>query len=197
MPHMNKERAFFIDRDGVMCRMVEYESGWDSPQKPEDLSLVDGIVELVEKIKEEGFVVIEISNQPSVAKGKMSLEVSDYIEARMHRLLNERGVKIDYVYICHHHPKGVIPELTCECDCRKPKPGLIVRAAKELGIDLAESFFLGDKASDVEAGKAAGCKTILYLHEDDLPEKVEAAKKAVADFSSSKMGEIVEKLRLY
>src|SRR3989344_4084977 len=95
---MGKERAFFIDRDGVICRMTEYEKGWDSPQRPEDIRLVEGIAELIRKVKEEGFVTVEISNQPGVAKGKMSQEMSDAIEARVHQLLDEQGVKIDYVF---------------------------------------------------------------------------------------------------
>src|SRR3989344_851619 len=166
-------RALFIDRDGVICRMVKYEYGWDSPQTPGDVRLVEGITGIINWANHNNILVVEISNQPSVARGKMSQKISDAIEKSVDQLLRGQGAKIDYVYVCPHHPKGVVAELTGECDCRKPKPGLLIRAARELGIDLGDSFFLGDKAGDVEAGEAAGCKTILYLHGDDLPEKGE------------------------
>ena len=187
-----KNKAFFVDRDGVVNRMVRYEYGWDSPQKPEDVVLVDEIVEVIEWANKKRIPVVEISNQPGVAKGKMTREQSMAIEEKVHKLLKIRGVRIDYKYICQHHPKGVVPELTMVCECRKPKPGLLLQAARELNIDLPSSFFLGDKAADAAAGKAAGCKTIIYLHDEDVPEKVEEARNAPADYKVQSLKEVVK-----
>lgn len=177
-----KKRALFLDRDGVMCHMVQYPEGFDSPQRPEDIRLVASIERVIEISQKKNWKVIEISNQPGVAKGKQIQELSDAIEARMHFLLKENGVSVDATYICQHHPKGVIPELTMECDCRKPKPGLLLKAAQEHNIDLSQSIFYGDKASDVQASVAAGCKSMILLHSEDLPEKVKEAQSTPVDY---------------
>jgi D-glycero-D-manno-heptose 1,7-bisphosphate phosphatase len=129
-----------------------------------------------------GIKVIEISNQPGVAKGKISMEVLYGIDKKIDFLLKEKGVKIDYKYICYHHPSGVVPALTLDCGCRKPKPGLLLQAAKDLNIDLKNSVFLGDRDWDVLAGKAAGCKTIIYLFKQDNSEKLNYALKSPADY---------------
>lgn len=174
--------ALFLDRDGVINRMIKYEYGWDSPQTPQDVKLVKGIIDTIRWVNKRKILAVEISNQPSIAKGKMPPKTSGAIENKVHQLLKRSGVHIDKAYICQHHPQGVVSELTKNCHCRKPKPGLVLRAAKDLKIDLTKSLLLGDKASDVEAGKAAGCKTILFLHQKDVPEKVREAKKIQADF---------------
>lgn len=168
-------KALFLDRDGVINHMVLYDHGWDSPQKPQDVTLVKGIEKIISWANKNKVPVVVVSNQPGVAKGKMTQEISDAIEARTYELLKERGAVINKAYICPHHPEAVVPELKMICDCRKPKPGLLIRAARELGIDLGKSVMLGDKASDVEAGKTAGCKTILYFHKEDTPGKVTQA----------------------
>jgi len=175
--------ALFIDRDGVTIHMVKYDYGWDSAQKLEDVRLEEGVENVIGWANKRGIPVVEISNQPGVAKGKMSQEVSDAIETTTHELLAEKGVGVDKVYIC--------PHLDGECDCRKPKPGLLLQATKELDIDLKQSVFLGDKGSDVEVGKLVGCKTIIFLHDEDLPEKIEEAKKAGADYKVRSMKEVL------
>lgn len=191
MEDSNKKRALFIDRDGVMIHLVKYEYGWNSAQKPKDVRLVDGVEKVIAWANKRDLPMIEISNQPGVAKGKMSREKSAAIEARVHELLLQRGAKIGKAYIYLHHPNGMVPELTRECECRKPKPGLLLQAKRELGIDLNESVFLGDKASDVQAGKAAGCKTIILLHNEDSPEKVEQAEKVAADYRVRSLKQVI------
>lgn len=176
------QRALFLDRDGVINRMVKYNNGWDSPQSPEDVNLVDGVEKVIAWANKKGIPVIEVSNQPGVAKGKMDQKTSDAINKRIYRLLGDRGAFIDKVYICPHHPEAVVPQLKAVCDCRKPKPGLLIKAAKELKIDLGKSVFLGDKAKDVEAGRSAGCKTIIFIHARDTGDKVNEAKRAKADY---------------
>lgn len=168
-------KALFLDRDGVVNHLVLYKNGWDSPQKPQDVKLVKGIETVIAWANKNKILVVEVSNQPGVAKGKMSQKTSDEIEKRVHQLLKQNSASIDKVYICPHHPKGIIPSLTIDCDCRKPKTGLLFKAAEELKIDLKGSVLLGDKGSDVEAGKNVGCTTILYFHKEDSPEKVAQA----------------------
>ena len=180
---MKNNLAFFIDRDGVMIKMVRYDYGWDSAQKPKDVRLVEGVEKVVGWANRKSIPVIEISNQPGVAKGKMNQKTSEAIEKKTHELLAKKGVKVNNVCIC--------PHLDGECECRKPKPGLLLQAAKELNIDLKSSVFLGDKKSDVDAGKLVGCKTIIYLHDEDLPEKVEEAKRAKADYKVRSMKEVL------
>lgn len=184
------ERALFLDRDGIIIRMAKYPNGFDSAQSIEDVKLVDGIEEVIRLAKNKGWKVIEISNQPGVAKGKQTPELSDAIEGKVHALLKDADT--DTVYICQHHPQGVVPELSIVCDCRKPKPGLLTKASSEHNIDLSNSIFYGDKASDVEAGKAAGCKTMILLHDEDAPDKVLEAQNARADFKVNSHKEAVE-----
>lgn len=191
------KRALFLDRDGVICHMVKYPSGFDSPQKVEDVKLIQNIEDVIKLAKSKNWKVIEISNQPGVAKGKQTPEVSADIEARVYALLGEAGVSVDAVYICNHHPQGVVPELAVECGCRKPKPGLLLRATQDHNIDLATSLLYGDKASDVQACIAAGCKSMILLHDKDTPEKVLEAKNTPADFkvtSHKEACEIISKL---
>ncbi|MFZ2202610.1 MAG: HAD-IIIA family hydrolase [Microgenomates group bacterium] len=175
-----KGGALFLDRDGVMNRMVKCGTGWDSPHKVEAVVLVPETVEVIRWANDRSIPVIEISNQPGVAKGKLTQKESDAIQRKVEYLLGQKGARLDKVYVCPHHPNGVVPGLTRECDCRKPKPGLLLRAAKEVGIDLEKSVFLGDKESDALAGKAAGCKTIIYLHDEDELEKVARSRLAGA-----------------
>lgn len=186
-----KERALFLDRDGIITRMVKYRNGFDSPQRAEDVKLVDGVHEVIRVARDKGWKVIEISNQPGVAKGKQTQQLSDRIEAMAHTLLKQTSASIDAYYICYHHPQGVIPGLSIECDCRKPKPGLLLKAAADNNINLAMSLFYGDKASDVQAGKAAGCKTMILLHSEDTPDKVLKAQDADADFKVNSHKEAV------
>lgn len=175
--------------------MVKYVSGYDSAQRASDVELVEGIEKVIIWASQQGLLIVEVSNQPGVAKGKMDQKEADEIEERTHELLAKEGVKVDKVYICNHHPRGVVPKLAVECDCRKPKPGLILRAAQELAVDVPNSIFLGDKASDCEAARAAGCKSVIFLHEMDTPEKVMEAKKTAADYRTQSMGETVEILK--
>lgn len=171
-----KISALFIDRDGVINRMVNYETGWNSPQSPCDVTLVPGIVEIIKWANKKSIPVIEISNQPGTAKGKLTKIKSLAIQQMVEKLLKDGGAKLDGIYICPHHPNGVVPDLTKECDCRKPKPGLLFMASRDMNIDLKKSVFLGDNESDALAGRAAGCMTILFLHDEDDPLKIRSSK---------------------
>lgn len=177
------KKVIFLDRDGVINRVVKDINGiYDSPQTVEQVSLVKGIENVIGWANRSGIKVVEITNQPAVAKGKMLMKTADAIEKKIDSLLKEVNVRIDNKYICYHHPKGVVPVLTIDCECRKPKPGLLIQAAKELDIDLSKSVFLGDRDWDVLAGKAVGCKTVLFLFKEDSPEKIKFAVESAADY---------------
>jgi D-glycero-D-manno-heptose 1,7-bisphosphate phosphatase len=159
-------RAAFLDRDGVLNRMVYHaEFGLvDSPQRVEELALLPGVGEAVRRINELGLLAIVVTNQPGVAKGKCSLSALGAINERLERELALAGAHLDGIYQCLHHPEALREEYRVVCECRKPKAGLLVRAAREHGVGLNESFMIGDGLTDVLAGRAAGCRTVLLGH---------------------------------
>lgn len=174
-------KVLFLDRDGVINRMVHYPHGWDSPQKASDVSLVPDIETIVLWANKRQIPVVLITNQPGVAKGKMTQKTADHIHQSIFEKLLSAGATIDKEYICPHHPNAVVTSLQSVCRCRKPSPGLLEMAAEEMNIDFSHSLFLGDKATDIIAGKSVGLKTILYIHSDDEPEKVAEAFLSEAD----------------
>ena len=152
-----------MDRDGVINELVYHpEFGIiDSPLNPEELKIIDGVPEAIKKLNELGFKVVIVSNQPAIAKGKTTMELFNKIREKMKQELKRAGAIIDSEYYCFHHPEAKLPEYRVNCNCRKPKPGLLLKAAKELNIDLSKSYMIGDGLTDIIAGKLAGCKTIL------------------------------------
>jgi len=157
------DRAVFLDRDGVINELVYYaEHGVvDSPFTTEQFRLLPGVCEAINRFHELGFKVIIVSNQPGVAKGYLSQETFDKIRNKMNEELAKEGASLDAEYYCFHHPEAKVEKLKANCKCRKPKPGLLLEAAKDLGIDLRRSWMIGDGLTDVQAGKVAGCQTIL------------------------------------
>jgi D-glycero-D-manno-heptose 1,7-bisphosphate phosphatase len=160
--------AVFVDRDGVVNELVpDPRSGRpESPLRVADVRLVPGAAAALRGLVAADWGVIGVSNQPSAAKGLMSLTELHAIHARVLELLAAEGVRFDDFRLCLHHPEGVVPELSGNCDCRKPAPGMLLAAADELDIDLSRSWMVGDTDGDVQAGRAAGCRTILVQHPD-------------------------------
>lgn len=160
----NKQKAIFLDRDGTINKYVGFL------RDIEQFELLDGVTDAIKKINESGYLCIVVTNQPVIARGEVTYEQLDEIHNKMETLLGLKGAYLDGIYICPHHPhkgyEGEIPELKIDCDCRKPKPGMLLRAAKDFNIDLQKSYMVGDSESDILAGKAAGCKTVL-IGEDD------------------------------
>jgi len=156
------KRGVLLDRDGVINRMVyDAEHGTvDSPANPEQFELLPGAAAAVHSLNHWGLPVAVVSNQPGVAKGKMTLALQEAITSKMHAELAAAGAHLDGVYYCLHHPDAALPEYRIRCECRKPRPGLLLRAADELGISLADSWMIGDGWIDVQAGQAAGCMTM-------------------------------------
>ncbi len=158
----NTRRAIFLDRDGTLNEMVFNEGGPDSPMQPDSVRLLPGVARAMVELRAMGYFLVVVTNQPGVAKGTLDVARLEAIHQRLADLLQqESGAKWDALLYCPHHPsKGIHPEYSKECSCRKPKPGLLLEAARLHGIDLANSWMVGDRLVDVEAGKAAGCRSI-------------------------------------
>jgi D-glycero-D-manno-heptose 1,7-bisphosphate phosphatase len=146
------KKAFFLDRDGVIIHDADYLS------RPEQVELIPGVTEALRRIHEAGFLAVAVSNQSGIARGYFTMDDLAEVEKRIDLLLAEKGEKIDKWYYCPHHPKGKVPLYAISCSCRKPAPGLILTGCRELDIDAGESFIIGDKLSDIQAGVAAGLK---------------------------------------
>lgn len=155
--------AVFIDRDGVLNAMV-YNPDFgtvDSPSCPEQAELLPGAAGALAALNRAGLPIIVATNQPGVAKGKITAALQEEVAATILRLIHNGGGTIDATYTCPHHPDGVVSELAIRCICRKPAPGLLVSAAADLDLDLRSSWMVGDGVTDVDAGAAAGVRTIL------------------------------------
>lgn len=154
----NKQKAVFIDRDGTINRYVGFL------RKPEEFELLDGVAEAIKIINKSGYLAIVVTNQPVIARGEVTYRELRDIHDKMETLLGKEGAYVDAVYFCPHHPHkgyaGEIADLKIECECRKPKPGMLIKAAEDFNIDLSGSWMVGDGENDYEAGKAAGCKSI-------------------------------------
>jgi D-glycero-D-manno-heptose 1,7-bisphosphate phosphatase len=148
-------RAVFLDRDGTITK----EGEWI--KHPGALELIDGAAEAVRALHEAGYLVIMYSNQSAVARGMITEQELAAIHERLQQMLERRGDRLDAIYSCPHHPTEGVGQYRVVCDCRKPKPGLILRAQREMDIDLARSWCVGDMARDLEAGEAAGVRGIL------------------------------------
>jgi histidinol-phosphate phosphatase family protein len=157
------KRAVFLDRDGTINEIVSFpELGLlDSPLNPEQFSLLPGAAKAISIFNRLGLEVVVASNQPSVAKGKMTEEAFERVRAKMREQLAENGAHVDAEYYCFHHPSAKDARFRVDCDCRKPKPGLLLKAARDLGVNLSESYVVGDSLTDIKAGKAVGCRTLL------------------------------------
>jgi D-glycero-D-manno-heptose 1,7-bisphosphate phosphatase len=158
--------AVFVDRDGVLNDTVlDASSGRrESPYRPEDVALAPGAVAGMRVLRDLGFVLVVISNQPAAAKGTATREALEAVHERVNALLGEAGVRPDLYRYCHHHPDAHDPSLAGPCACRKPEPGLLLDAAAELGLSLGDSWTVGDSDSDVAAGRRAGTRTVLVEH---------------------------------
>ena len=153
----------FLDRDGVINRMV-YNSEFglvDSPQNPDEFELLPGAGEAIRLLNERGLPAIVVSNQPGIAKGKFSPSILKAIDTKMQAELGQASAHLDGVYYCLHHPDAIIDEYRVECDCRKPRPGLLLKASKDFQVDPKRSYMIGDGLTDIQAGRAVGCRTIL------------------------------------
>ena len=160
----NKQKAIFLDRDGTINKMVGFVT------KPEQFELIEGAAEAIKAINKSGYLAIVVTNQPVIARGDCTFEELQTIHDKMETELGKVGAFVDAIYVCPHHTdkgfEGERPEYKCNCDCRKPKPGLLLQAAKDFNIDLSESYMIGDSHRDVEAGEYAGVKKSFKVEEN-------------------------------
>jgi len=163
--HTDARAAVFVDRDGTIN--VNATRG-DFVKRPEDLRFLPGAARALRRLKEAGYLLVVYTNQSGVGRGVMTSADVDSVNARLAEVLAEAGAPLDGVYYCPHVDAD-------DCECRKPKPGLLLRAASELGIDLSRSWGLGDGARDLEAARAAGCRVVL-VHGDSYPGQREAGE---------------------
>jgi D-glycero-D-manno-heptose 1,7-bisphosphate phosphatase len=147
--------AVFLDRDGVIVRDV------DLLVRADQIELMPGAAAAIARLGAAGLPVVVVSNQPVVARGLVTEDQVRALEAEIERRLAAAGASVDGFYYCPHHPRATLPAYRDACECRKPRPGLLLRAARELELDLAASTMVGDRPSDVAAGRRAGCRTIL------------------------------------
>jgi D-glycero-D-manno-heptose 1,7-bisphosphate phosphatase len=159
--------AVFLDRDGTLIAEVGYLGD------PDGVALLSGVRDAVRRLRDAGFLLVVVSNQAGVARGLFTEDDVVAVNGRLADILADEGLELDGWYYCIHHPDFGEP-----CDCRKPAPGMLTRAAGELGLDLGRSWIVGDHPSDAEAGRRAGARPIIVLsghthdHDDELPEGV-------------------------
>ena len=152
-----KRRAVFVDRDGTINLEKEYL------HTPDEFEFIPGAPEAIRILGEAGFLVIVVTNQSGVARGYYGEEDVLRLHRYMDELLAREGAKVDAYFYCPHHPDNGAGKYRIECACRKPLPGMLLQAAAELGVNLSESWMIGDKMADIEAGSAAGCSSALVL----------------------------------
>jgi len=152
---MNK--AVFLDRDGTIIEDVGYLSN------PQQIEFIPQSIEAIKLLNEAGYKVIVVTNQAGVARGYFTEDMLQTIDKTLQKQILRKGAYVDRIYYCPHHADHGIYPYNRECDCRKPNPGMLKKAAKDFDIDLSQSFMIGDKASDIGAGQNAGTKTILVL----------------------------------
>lgn len=155
----NKQKAIFLDRDGTINKYVGFL------RNIEQFELLSGFSEAIRKINQSGYLAVVVTNQPVIARGEVTYTELQEIHNKMETILGKDGAYLDGIYFCPHHPdkgfKGEVKELKINCNCRKPNPGLLLQAASDFNINLEQSWMIGDGKNDIQAGKNAGCKTVL------------------------------------
>ena len=173
----NKQKAIFLDRDGTINKYVGFL------RHINDFDLIEGVADAIKLINQSEYLAIVVTNQPVIARGEVSWKELNEIHQKMTTLLGKAGTYVDGIYICPHHPdkgfEGERPEYKIDCSCRKPKPGLLLQAAKDFNIDLSQSVMIGDSTRDVEAGRAAGCKQSFQIETNKANSLLEVIKTIV------------------
>lgn len=149
------KKVVFLDKDGTIIPDVPYNVD------PNLISLNEGVIEGLKLLQKNNFYFVIISNQAGVARGYFKIEELNQVKQKLNELLNKEGINLEAFYFCPHHTEGTVEEYAIKCSCRKPEPGMLLKAAEELEIDLKRAWMVGDILNDVEAGNRAGCQTIL------------------------------------
>lgn len=187
---MKQNKAIFLDKDGTLIPDIPYNVN------PDLISLEEGAVDGLYCLQAIGYLLIIISNQSGVALGLFPEKELTGVHEKIRQLLEDNQIKLDGFYYCPHHPSGSVQGYNIRCDCRKPDPGLILRASQDLNIDLSASWMIGDILNDVEAGNKAGCRTILIdngnetewlINQSRQPEFTATTIKEAADYILNKL----------
>lgn len=180
-------KAIFLDRDDTLIEDPGYINN------PEQVKLLDGIADALIQLKDLGYLLIVVTNQSAVARGIVTEKVLVQIHKRLEQLLDEKGASLDNIYYCPYHPDGVVQKYRKQSNFRKPNPGMLLKAADEMDIDLGESWCIGNSRSDVEAGLRAGCKTILIdtpSHQEQPDQRLSPAG-VTPDYKAINIKEVV------
>ena len=173
-------KAVFLDRDDTIIADMVFSTDCAG------LRPLPGALEALRRLQDAGYLLIVITNQSGVARGRFSEESLRGFHAHLLRRLEQGGVRLAGIYYCPHYAEGTAAEYAFACDCRKPKPGMLLRAARELGVDLKKSWMVGDRPADIGAGRAAGCRTIRVGNADW------GESDAPADFETSDLSGAAE-----
>jgi len=184
----NIQKAVFIDKDGTLIPNIPYNVN------PDRITIDNEIVEGLRLLKKENFLLIVISNQSGIAKGYFEERDLEAVWNKISALLQKHRLNIDAFYYCPHEPGGIVERYSIECNCRKPLPGMILKAASELKIDLTQSWMIGDILNDVEAGKRAGCSTILIDNGNETEWKMTEAR--TPDFIATNFLEAASRIKM-
>lgn len=178
---MNRQKAIFLDRDGTINKYVGFLRDIN------EFELLPGVADAIRRINNSGYLTIVITNQPVIARGEVTLEELAEIHRKMETLLGAEGAYLDGIYYCPHHPKrgfvGECIEYKIECECRKPKPGMLLQASRDFNIDLSQSWMVGDGKHDVGAGKAAGCRTAYITNQAENEWSADLLVKSLHEFT--------------
>ena len=187
-----EEKAVFLDRDGVITRNVFNPAAkeWESPLEPKDFQLLPGVLRSLLQLQEHDFRLFLISNQPSYAKGKTSLENIKAIHERLHSVLRDRSICFTDYFYCYHHPQGIVPQFTGSCACRKPGTLFIEEAKAKYSLDMESSWMVGDRDTDIVCGRRMGLRTILICRTEEIGSG--RAGKSAPDFKADDLPEAAE-----
>lgn len=175
-----KRAAIFLDRDGT----INVDHGYVS--QIDDFQFIEGVIETLAELKKMGFLLVIVTNQSGIAKGKYTEAEFMQLTEWMDWSFADRGVELDGIYYCPHHPEGEVEPYVQVCNCRKPQPGMLLAAAGSLNIDLAQSYMVGDKLIDIQAGKAAGVKATILVRSGKrvTPEKETMVENIIEDLTA-------------
>ena len=184
------DRAVFLDRDGVINPNVYNPATekWESPHDAKDFRLYPWVLDALKKLKPH-FSLFLISNQPSYAKGKTSLKKIEEIQLKFQDMLERNQIFFKEHFYCYHHPDGLVPEYSGPCQCRKPSPYFLEKAHQEYMLDMKNSWIVGDRATDIQCGKAAGVKTIFIHNKGEKTDNIEVKE---SDYMTSNLAEAVK-----
>jgi len=185
--------AIFLDRDGVLNELVlNPDNGeYEPPYIPDDLVLFPFVIKSLQTLQNAGFYLFLISNQPDYAKGKTTIENIRAVHEKFDGTLKSAGINFREYYYCYHHPQGIVPGYSFDCECRKPKPYFLLSAARDYGIDLQNSWMIGDRDSDIECGKSAGTNTIMI----DYPHSSRSRGSSNPNFTVKSIKEMIKIIR--